>query len=57
MIAVDYKFNFTPDAADGITALHERVGERVFNLLTSNGGLYIKFGPLSVLFLLPPFFF
>ncbi|ETW80565.1 hypothetical protein HETIRDRAFT_237669, partial [Heterobasidion irregulare TC 32-1] len=44
VIAADYKLNFTPDAADGITALHERVGERVFNLLTSNGGLYIKFG-------------
>ncbi|THH21361.1 hypothetical protein EW146_g173 [Bondarzewia mesenterica] len=45
LIAFDYKLNFTPDSSsDDITALHERVGNRVFSLLTSNGGLYIKFG-------------
>ncbi|KAH9846448.1 atypical/ABC1/ABC1-B protein kinase [Lenzites betulinus] len=43
-IAVDYKLNFTPERADEIPALQERVAERVYHLLTSNGGLYIKIG-------------
>ncbi|KAI0629098.1 atypical/ABC1/ABC1-B protein kinase [Trametes polyzona] len=43
-IALDYKLNFTPEKADQIPALQERVAERVYNLLTSNGGLYIKIG-------------
>ncbi|EIW54588.1 atypical/ABC1/ABC1-B protein kinase [Trametes versicolor FP-101664 SS1] len=43
-IAVDYKLNFTPEKADEIPALQERVAERVYDLLTSNGGLYIKIG-------------
>jgi aarF domain-containing kinase len=44
IIAADYKLNFTPDKSDDILALHERVGDRLLNLFTSNGGLYIKFG-------------
>jgi aarF domain-containing kinase len=36
--------NFTPNKSDSISALHERVGDRLLNLFTSNGGLYIKFG-------------
>ncbi|KAI0763799.1 atypical/ABC1/ABC1-B protein kinase [Trametes elegans] len=43
-IALDYKLNFTHEKADKIPALQERVAERVYNLLTSNGGLYIKIG-------------
>ncbi|KAI0665718.1 ABC1 family-domain-containing protein [Trametes maxima] len=43
-IALDYKLNFKPEKAHEIPALQERVAERVYNLLTSNGGLYIKIG-------------
>lgn len=44
IIAADYKLNFTPGKSDSILALHERVGDRLLNLFTSNGGLYINFG-------------
>ncbi|KAI0645341.1 ABC1 family-domain-containing protein [Trametes meyenii] len=44
VIALDYKLNFKPEKAHEIPALQERVAERVYNLLTSNGGLYIKIG-------------
>ncbi|KAF9530080.1 ABC1 family-domain-containing protein [Crepidotus variabilis] len=44
MITLDYKLNFTPDRSDRIPELHERVADRMFNLFTSNGGLYIKIG-------------
>jgi aarF domain-containing kinase len=44
VIALDYKINFTAENSEGIPAIHERVAERVFDLLTSNGGLYIKIG-------------
>ncbi|GLB42784.1 putative ABC1 family protein [Lyophyllum shimeji] len=43
-ITLDYKFNFTPEKSDQIPALHERVAERMYNLFTRNGGLYIKIG-------------
>jgi aarF domain-containing kinase len=43
-VTLDYKFNFTPEKSDQIPLLQERVAERVYNLLTSNGGLYIKIG-------------
>lgn len=46
IIALDYKVNFTAENSDGIPAIHERVADRVFDLLTSNGGLYIKIGTL-----------
>ncbi|KAA1475076.1 hypothetical protein DENSPDRAFT_883281 [Dentipellis sp. KUC8613] len=43
--AADYKLNFWPGMSnEHIVALHTRVAERLFNLLTSDGGLYIKFG-------------
>ncbi|KAK9454806.1 ABC1 family-domain-containing protein [Dipodascopsis uninucleata] len=42
IVAIDYKLNFTPD--HDIEALHSRVADRVFNLISSNGGLYIKIG-------------
>ncbi|KAF6756514.1 ABC1 family-domain-containing protein [Ephemerocybe angulata] len=44
MITIDYKLNFTPGKSEQIPELHERVAERMYNLLTSNGGLYIKIG-------------
>ncbi|KAI0245804.1 ABC1 family-domain-containing protein [Lactifluus subvellereus] len=44
VIAADYKLNFTPGKSDSISALHERVGDRLLNLFSSNGGLYVKFG-------------
>ncbi|KAF8193802.1 ABC1 family-domain-containing protein [Pholiota molesta] len=44
MITLDYKWNFTPEKSEQIPELHERVAQRVFDLLTSNGGLYIKIG-------------
>lgn len=47
LIALDYKLNFQPDKAEDIPALQERVAQRVYDLLTSNGGLYIKIGACS----------
>jgi aarF domain-containing kinase len=44
LVAADYKMNFKPGHVDNITALHERVAERLYNLLVENGGLYIKIG-------------
>lgn len=49
VIALDYKLNFTPEASDRIPQLHERVSERMYNLLTSNGGLYIKLGTFHLI--------
>ncbi|KAI0317802.1 ABC1-domain-containing protein [Amylostereum chailletii] len=44
IIALDYKWNFTREKSESISALHERVGDRLLHLFSSNGGLYIKFG-------------
>lgn len=46
MVAADYKINFRPDPWFGgsIVDLHHRNAERLFNLLHSNGGLYLKIG-------------
>ncbi|KAF5350128.1 hypothetical protein D9756_009121 [Leucocoprinus leucothites] len=44
LITLDYKFNFTPEKSEKIPELHERVAQRMYDLLTSNGGLYIKIG-------------
>ena len=49
LIAIDYKLNFTQGKSDHISALHERVGNRLLNLFSSNGGLYIKFGMSYIL--------
>lgn len=45
-VALDYKLNFRPDPWVGsdITDLHARSARRVFELLHSNGGLYLKIG-------------
>ncbi|KAF8152294.1 ABC1 family-domain-containing protein [Crassisporium funariophilum] len=44
VITLDYKWNFTPEKTEFIPQLHERVADRMFDLMTSNGGLYIKIG-------------
>lgn len=46
LIALDYKINFTPEKTEEIPELHQRVADRLYNLLTSNGGLYIKIGTI-----------
>ncbi|WBW72481.1 mitochondrial ABC1 kinase family protein [Schizosaccharomyces osmophilus] len=46
IIAADYKFNFNEERADRIEALHERVAHRLVNMVSKNGGLYIKMGQI-----------
>lgn len=44
--ALDYKLNFRPDpwVGESVQDVHMRNAERLFNLLRSNGGLYLKIG-------------
>ena len=46
LVAADYKINFRahPPLAASIPALHARNAERLFDLLRTNGGLYLKIG-------------
>jgi aarF domain-containing kinase len=46
IVALDYKINFRPHPpfAESLTALHTRNAERLFNVLSTNGGLYLKMG-------------
>lgn len=46
LVATDYKINFRPHPplAESIQALHNRNAERLFDLLRTNGGLYLKIG-------------
>ena len=46
LVATDYKVNFreNPPLADSIEALHLRNATRLFDLLRTNGGLYLKMG-------------
>jgi aarF domain-containing kinase len=50
LVAADYKINFRPQplpligSEGGIPELHRRSAERLFELLRSNGGLYLKIG-------------
>ncbi|EKM53354.1 uncharacterized protein PHACADRAFT_186037 [Phanerochaete carnosa HHB-10118-sp] len=44
LIALDYKLNFTEEKSEQIPELHQRVADRMYDLLTTNGGLYIKIG-------------
>ncbi|OWB84119.1 hypothetical protein B5S33_g2759 [[Candida] boidinii] len=43
-ISIDYKLNFVEDY--DIESLHERNSQRLYNLLMTNKGLYIKFGQM-----------
>lgn len=60
LVGVDYKINFRahPPLAPSIEALHARNAERVFELLRSNGGLYLKIGQAIAMqsAILPPEF-
>ena len=46
LVACDYKINFraNPPLADSIESLHARNASRLFELLRTNGGLYLKIG-------------
>lgn len=46
LVALDYKINFRPHPpfAESLSALHARNAERLFNLLSTNGGIYLKMG-------------
>ncbi|CAF3498876.1 unnamed protein product [Fusarium graminearum] len=46
LVAFDYKLNFRPQPITGGTVqdLHNRNAERLFHVLRSNGGLYLKIG-------------
>jgi aarF domain-containing kinase len=46
LVAFDYKLNFRPEPLTGgsVQDLHLRNAERLFHLLRSNGGLYLKIG-------------
>ncbi|KAK9368853.1 ABC1 family-domain-containing protein [Lipomyces kononenkoae] len=56
IVAVDYKLNF--NEGKDIDALHSRVANRVYDLIASNGGLYIKLGQALAMqaAVLPPVF-
>lgn len=60
VVAIDYKINFRPHPplAESIPALHRRNAERLFNLLRTNGGLYLKMGQAIAMqsAILPPEF-
>ncbi|KAI9882769.1 MAG: hypothetical protein M1823_005481 [Watsoniomyces obsoletus] len=60
IVAADYKINFReqPLLADSIPAVHARNAERLFDLLRTNGGLYLKIGQAIAMqsAILPPEF-
>lgn len=60
VVATDYKINFRPHPplATSIPALHRRNAERLFELLSTNGGLYLKIGQAIAMqsAILPPEF-
>lgn len=60
VVACDYKINFRPDPpfAKSIGDVHARNAQRLFELLRSNGGLYLKIGQAIAMqsAILPPEF-
>ena len=60
LVALDYKLNFRPDPwiGDTVADLHARSATRVFELLRTNGGLYLKIGQAIAMqsAILPPEF-
>lgn len=60
MVALDYKINFreNPPFADDIAEVHSRSATKLFNLLRTNGGLYLKIGQAIAMqsAILPPEF-
>ena len=59
-VALDYKINFRPDPplAHSIADVHARNAQRLFDLLRTNGGLYLKIGQAIAMqtAILPPEF-
>jgi len=59
-VALDYKINFreNPPFADDIAEVHARSATKLFNLLRTNGGLYLKIGQAIAMqsAILPPEF-
>ncbi|KAK5106430.1 hypothetical protein LTS08_000549 [Lithohypha guttulata] len=59
-VAADYKINFreSPPFAHDLTEVHERSARRLFELLRTNGGLYLKIGQAIAMqsAILPPEF-
>ncbi|RMZ81294.1 hypothetical protein DV737_g2570, partial [Chaetothyriales sp. CBS 132003] len=59
-VALDYKINFreNPPFADDIAQVHARSAQRLFELLRTNGGLYLKIGQAIAMqsAILPPEF-
>jgi aarF domain-containing kinase len=59
-VAIDYKINFQaePWFGDSVADLHARSARRVFELLSANGGLYLKIGQAIAMqsAILPPEF-
>ena len=59
LVALDYKLNFRPSPWVGtLQSLHTRNAERLFSLLRTNGGLYLKMGQAIAMqtAILPPEF-
>lgn len=60
VVAIDYEVNFRPHPpfAESIAAVHARNAERLFELLRTNGGLYLKIGQAIAMqsAILPPEF-
>lgn len=60
LVALDYKINFRahPPLAPSIPALHARNAQRLYDLLRTNGGLYLKIGQAIAMqsAILPPEF-
>ncbi|KAI9675082.1 MAG: hypothetical protein M1817_001490 [Caeruleum heppii] len=60
IVALDYKINFRPNPpfAESIQAVHTRNAEKLFDLLRTNGGLYLKIGQAIAMqsAILPPEF-
>lgn len=59
-VALDYKINFreNPPFANDVAEVHERSARHLFNLLRTNGGLYLKIGQAIAMqsAILPPEF-
>lgn len=60
LVALDYKLNFRPDPwiGDSVMDVHNRSAQRIFDLLRTNGGLYLKIGQAIAMqsAILPPEF-
>ncbi|GAA5996651.1 ABC1 kinase family protein [Rhodotorula paludigena] len=44
VLALDFKLNFDANNPDAVDALHERTAKRLWNIIETNKGMYIKLG-------------